>query len=441
MTHFTRLTIVGAVRKAELVIPDDEALGALIPSLMDILGETTGSVARPLTLVRSTGEQLDISLSAAEQQVQDGELLRLVRQDSAPPPPEIADVTDVLADTHADRAGRWSHRSREITGAIAVVVFGAVAAYLSGFAGLVSPALTVGSAIGVLIVTAAVIGRLGYRWVAVALTAGAVGAAVPAVFFAVAGAGLSGSIGAMLCVAGAGAIVWIVIGIGIGIGLADRPARWGSVIGVLLSALPLAMIGSGVGPTETAAVWAVTSVVVCGVLPWVAMSASGLTGLDDQVVSGRLGKRDAVLVTVGGAYQALTWSTFAVAVPLATGAALTIAAVNPWATALGAAVITVTALRTRAFPLTAQVMALWFAALIAAVCGLLLQPAIEPRLALIATLTLATIVAITVAVNPAPHQRAALRRLGNAIETIAVISLFPLLLGAFGIYTDLLGAF
>ena len=171
------------------------------------------------------------------------------------------------------------------------------------------------------------------------------------------------------------------------------------------------------------------------------MSASGLTGLDDQVVSGRLGKRETVLVTVGRAYQGLTWSTFAVAVPIATGAALTIASTNPWAIALGVAVVTVTALRTRAFPLTAQVMVLWFAVLIATSAGLLLQPAIEPRVALVAILALAVLVAIMVAVEPAAHQRAALRRLGNAIETIAVISLFPLLLGAFGIYTDLLGAF
>ncbi len=31
MTTFTRLTVVGSARKAELVVPDDESLAGLIP--------------------------------------------------------------------------------------------------------------------------------------------------------------------------------------------------------------------------------------------------------------------------------------------------------------------------------------------------------------------------------------------------------------------------
>ena len=103
MTAFTRLTVVGTARKAELVVPDDEAIGGLIPRLMELLEEPTGPVARPLALVRSTGEQLDDARSAAEQDLADGEQLRLVRADDAPPPPEVADVTDVVGDTYADR--------------------------------------------------------------------------------------------------------------------------------------------------------------------------------------------------------------------------------------------------------------------------------------------------------------------------------------------------
>ena len=59
-------------------------------------------------LVRSTGEQLDVALTIADQQVSDGELLRLVRSDDAPPTPEVADVTDVLGETLRDRSGLWS---------------------------------------------------------------------------------------------------------------------------------------------------------------------------------------------------------------------------------------------------------------------------------------------------------------------------------------------
>ena len=61
MPEFTRLTIIGTERKAELVVPSDEAIGRLMPRLMELLEEPNGSVARPLTLVRATGEQLDVA--------------------------------------------------------------------------------------------------------------------------------------------------------------------------------------------------------------------------------------------------------------------------------------------------------------------------------------------------------------------------------------------
>jgi hypothetical protein len=64
VSGFTRLTIVGRSRKAEIVVPGDETIAALIPQLMDLLEERTGSVARPLTLVRATGQQLDTALTS-----------------------------------------------------------------------------------------------------------------------------------------------------------------------------------------------------------------------------------------------------------------------------------------------------------------------------------------------------------------------------------------
>ena len=68
MTEFTRLTVIGSARKADLVVPNDEAVAGLMPRLMDLLDEPTGSVVRPLTLVRTTGEQLDVALTIADQQ-------------------------------------------------------------------------------------------------------------------------------------------------------------------------------------------------------------------------------------------------------------------------------------------------------------------------------------------------------------------------------------
>ena len=439
MTEFTRLTIVGAHRKAELVIPDDEAIGGLIPQLMDLLGESTGSVARPLTLVRSTGEQLDISQSAAEQHVSDGELLRLVRQDDAPPPPEVADVTDVLADSHSERRGLWTAASREATGAVALGAFGFAIASLLDRVGLANPGPVVVIALGAMVIAAAVSGRIGFRWGAIALTAFSLGAVVPATGIVLAAIGLSDLPAATLAVAlGAG---WLVVGLGIGVGLNHRSARWGGLVGFALSLVPIVIIATNGTVLGAITITAVVSVVVCGLLPWYAMSASGLTGLDDQVVEGRLKRRDEVIVTVNSAYRTLSWATVATAIPLGVTGALLLASKDPWAVALGVAVVAVTALRTRAFPLAAQGFALWAAAVASVILGVALQPRLD-EVAIVAILgAIALAFVIGVAVKLAAHQRASLRRLGNVIEALAVISLFPLTLGVFGIYADLLAAF
>ena len=49
--------------------------------------------------------------------------------------------------------------------------------------------------------------------------------------------------------------------------------------------------------------------------------------------------------------------------------------------------------------------------------------------------------ALRLGARPAEHQRARLRRIGNLVEAVLVIALIPLVLGVFGVYADLLGAF
>jgi hypothetical protein len=72
MTDFTRVTVVGSLRRAVVVVPNDETIDTLVPQLMDLLGEPAARVARPLTLSRLTGEQLDPERTPAELAVSDG---------------------------------------------------------------------------------------------------------------------------------------------------------------------------------------------------------------------------------------------------------------------------------------------------------------------------------------------------------------------------------
>ncbi|MBN4877272.1 type VII secretion integral membrane protein EccD, partial [Providencia stuartii] len=51
-----------------------------------------------------------------------GEVLRVVRAEDAPPPPEVADVTDVVAESLQRRDDRWGETARRWTAAAAIAI-------------------------------------------------------------------------------------------------------------------------------------------------------------------------------------------------------------------------------------------------------------------------------------------------------------------------------
>jgi hypothetical protein len=335
-----------------------------------------------------------------------------------------------------DRAGLWSTFARELTGAVAIGV-------LSCAAATQLPARPVAFVVAVLglSVAAAILGRAAMRWLCIALTAAALGVAAATVWSLSTELGLAPGLRFAAAVSGFAALGWICLGIGHGQGLRSRPAWLGSLVGVPISALPLIMVALGSAAEQAAAVTAGVAVVVCGVLPRLALAASGLTGLDDQVVEGHPRRRDDVSLTVNEAYRLLSWVTFAIAVPIAVTSAMLLASKDLWTVAVGLAVIIVSALRTRAFPLAVQQIALWFAVLVGLLAGVLGQSRLSEPLVAVILIAIAVLVVIMVLARPAAHQRAFLRRVGNAVEALAVIALIPLLLGMFGIFRDLLRAF
>jgi hypothetical protein len=293
---------------------------------------------------------------------------------------------------------------------------------------------------GVLLAAVA-LGRRRRRWGAVALTAVALGACLPIALHLAGdpfGPDARSSGLALALLVGLG---WVVLGIGWGVGLGHQPARWGGLAGVVLAALPLGLSHLGFSQLGAVAITGAVAVAVCGLLPRYALTASGLTGLDDQVVEGRLRRRDEVVQRVNEAYRSLTWATFAVAVPLAVTAARLLASPNLWAAGLGLVVVVVTALRTRSFPLAAEQVPLWFAVLVGTLAGVVDQPLWNSSEAAWILTALAALVVVLVVMQPAAAARAYWRRTGNLVEAVAMVALVPLLLGLFGVYSDLLGAF
>ena len=439
---FTRMTVVGSTHRCELVVPSDEILGAVLPRMLDLLQETPGPVTRPLRLVLPTGDQLDVDRTPADQRLLDGAVVRLVRAEEVPPPPEVADVTDVLGDEFDARTDLWSARARTATGSVALAAVGAAGAGLL-------PATTAQRllAVGAVLVLAVLTARLtrtperaaAGRAAVGALTGLALGiAGVTALRLALA-PGVTAT-GWVLPVSTAlGLLGWACTGAGIGLGLGSRPALAGSGLGLLAVCVPPA--ASGLGPERAAAVGATAAVVACGLLPRYAAAAAGLTALDAAVLGGRLRRRTDVRRGVDRAYATLTWSVCGVAWTLAATSGVLLGSVDGWAAGLGVAAVAVTALRTRGFPIAAPQMALWAAVLAGLVVGGFGRMGPSPREVGAGIAAVAVAVLVLTLARPPAHTRAALRQLGDGLETVAVVAMAPLLAGLFGVYSDLLGAF
>ncbi|MEZ3162003.1 EsaB/YukD family protein [Microbacterium sp. BWT-B31] len=441
MSIYTRLTVAGASRRAEVVVASAEPLGAAVPRLLDLLGETGGTVARPLTLVGSDGEQVDIARSPQQLDLADGTLLRLVRLDAAPPPPVVIDVTDAAADVHDARTDLWGDRSRTIAGSTGIALAFAAAGLLAPWGDPQAALWALTASLLVLLAVAAGVGLAGLARVSGCLAAAGAGLAAPLAVAAVT-ASAAGPGGALLGAAVLIASASLVVAVGLGLARRRPGAAAGGALGLVLAAILIALLLFDVPPVAAAAIAGTLAAFATGPLPWIALSAAGLTGLDQRVAEGASVTRTLARVSIDDAYAALTWSVAAVSAVLGvTGVALALEH-ELWSGLLALAFALIAALRTRAFPLRAQGWALWAAVAAIALAALIADlSGANGWIGAAAGVASAVLVAIAVLVRPRPHTRARLRGFGNALETVAVVALIPLVLGVFGVYAELLGMF
>lgn len=437
MSQYTRLTVLGSERRLELVSPDDEPVAALIPQVARLLKEPTSAEAHPLAFVRMTGEQLDPGLSLAEQDVLSGEPLRLLRVMDAPPPPEVSDITDVVADERDHNPALFTDRHRRGLSAVLLGALVFIALILFGEA--VSSVLQLSGYCGVAVITA-VLGRFRQRSLALVGCAITLGAVIP-VSIGVADAFLDDIADPLRWVLATLVLGWFGLGLAVGFGLQQRGVAQGAVLGILGALGMLIPLTVGIDLAHTMTIVAISVVLVLGILQWWAMTTSGLTGLDDLVISGKLSDRNRVRDRVEVTYSTLTWSVIALVTILVVCGVQLIQVGSIWTIGVAIAVAIVAILRTRAFPLVPQIVALWLgAASIAAALAVhsLAQSAGWLGIAMVIALILAI---IAVVANPAPQVPARLRRLGNSLETIAIVVLVPLALGVLDIYAPLLETF
>jgi type VII secretion integral membrane protein EccD len=444
-TALSRVTLVGERRRVDLVLPSLEPVGVLLPEIMRLLDDRVGARPELRHLVTADGSALAPDASLESAAVPDGAVLRLVRVEDAPSTPVVHDVSDEVADDLDVRAWRWRPAVRRVVAGLATLCWAVIAGIVARRefdlsavgAGLLVVA-SVGAFAGVLcgrarrqglattlIVTAGALGVLGawtcadaYDWSGALRLAGL---AVPlAVALLLAGWFTSLGRGALI---GAGAVAGCLV-------------LWEAAIALQGGA------GSMAGQARAGALLAVACVVALGVLPRLALMASGLTGLDDRRTGGASVSRYQVATALAATHRGLAIATVVLAASAAAAGIMVLRSISVWTVLLGVVVMVALGLRARAFPLTAEVVVLLVAASVVAVRLVVLWLEHTGAVGPVAVLALLAVVPLVVlSVEPAEHVRVRLRRIGDALESVAVIAMLPLVIGVFGVYGRLLGTF
>lgn len=440
MTSFTRITVVGTSRRATLVVPAEEPLATLIPDIAKLLQEQNTTLGGALTMISLLGDEVDLGSSCDEQQIVDGQVLRLVRVEDAPPPPEVTDVTDAIAETLDHSVARWGAGHREVAGALgvgALVLAGTLAPGLNGplgWEGIV--VFTVAT------IVAAAIGRFT-RFGGIAATAAALGA-VPAAAVGLAAMlpGTTDTIGAT----GASAsllfgFAWLAIGLGFGVGQRSRPPMVGAAAGVALALVALALAAFDLPAAGIAGIIAVLVTAGIGVLPVLALNLSRVATLDDMAIAGEPLERVTVRTRVATAYGMFGWGVYALAIAAAAASVVLLGDHSIWSPIVGSALVLVLLLRTRVVPLATQAWPLWVAGFIGPLLALGSSGPTLGWATAVVTATAVVLVVTLVLARPRAHTRVRLRRLGDALEGLAVLAMVPAVLGIFNVYALVFGAF
>jgi len=449
MAHaYTRVTLVGRQRHLDLLLPSDQPVAALMPQVLDLLGDEPAADVAAKVLVTPDGSELTPTDTLAQAEVLDGTALQLCNASEAPPAPVVYDVTDlVVAETEAVR-GRWTRTWKNATAGVfaaaglwagAELIIAAVAPEAAWW--LLAALAVLAAAAGILLCRRSPSSPAGPAALGAAWLAG-LGSALHAAGF-LGGSGSADYARAGLLLAGATAMTLLALG------AANRRPK-AMYTGALVTALAAAgwsaaviLTGSAV---QAAALAGIASVLLLGLLPGMALAASGLAALDDRrAKGGQVGRPDA-LDAVASAHGGLVAGTAAAAASaaLALWVLGTDTAQQAWSLPLLAVLTLAVFLRARAFPLAPERLALYAATavgLAALAAGSSRWFTDQPWATGVVVLVLAAAVWIALSLDLPDHAQARFRLAAKRLETLAILASVPLAAGMFGIFAQLLESF
>lgn len=447
----TRVTLVGP-RRVDLVLPSHEAIGVLLPEIVRLTGHLPASPVDALLRDRPTpprgrsseaargyllslldGRVLDAADTFASAGVADGALVRVDPVTEAPPAAVVYDLTDEIADDLDRRRGRWGAGPRRWTATAVVVAVAGWATVLA--ASTLAPGALLAAGVAVLLAGAGM-AAAGGRAVGVAVLLGGAAVAGTAVPFLL--TGWPAWWGAWLAI-----VAVAVLALGATNGWARAAAIGGGTVLALLGSW-VALLASGLPVDRTAALLAVVSTMLLGLLPRLAIVASGLTRLDDRQVDDEPVSRVAVAAAVDSAHRGLALAVVSASASAAVAGWLLAQAGTAWTIVLAGLVALAMLLRLRAYPLVAEVVAL-VAGSVAVVVGLVDRWMLaDPSAWWGGLFAYGAVAAMAVAVlvyEPLPHIRARARQVADGVEALAVVALVPVAVGVFGVYSRLLSTF
>ncbi|MFF8264538.1 type VII secretion integral membrane protein EccD [Streptomyces virginiae] len=441
--QLSRVTLIGERRRADMVLPSDTPIGQLLPDILQLLDDRAAS--RPLTrqLIAPDGSALPHDSTLATAGIADGAVLRLVRSHSAPPAPVVHDVTDLVSDDLDLQAWRWRPAARRGSAGVATVAFTVTAALLARHEFALG-ALAGGLAAVTLVLMAAgaLVSRIGQgnRGLATALLLASGGLGVLTAWTAADAHDWPGT-ARLAAVAGALVLTLALLGHFSPLG---RGGLFGAVATAVITALWEAVAAVQDDPARLGAVMALVSVVLLGLLPRLALMASGLTALDDRRSGGASVSRHEVGNALAATHRGLALATIVTAISAAAAGWLLTLAEKPsvWTVALPSLVAVVLLSRARAFPLVAEVVALIAAAALLVVRLVMLWTGHDGGAGPLAVLVVAALLPLlALAVQPPDHVQVRLRRTADLVESVGMVGLFPLAVGVFGVYGQLLNKF
>lgn len=425
-----RLSVVSEDRRLDVAVPSTIPMVEVIPGFARSLGVLDPTLVHAgYALRRADGSTVDASLSATAQGIHDGDLLTLVRGVQLAEPRVYDDVTEAVIDAAAESHRPWTPRDNTRTALAVSLTFLTLCAILLASAGpdFEWGGIIAGSGALLLLVAAAVLGRLGQAESGVAF-------GLAAAAFAGLGAFLSVDSGSRWGwpLAAAGLAVSIVGGAALLLAPAKREINVASIVLGMIIGIPALVAGSA--PSAAVPAFVVTVALagaVGNLLPWLALSSTRIKVISpqtDQEVFADPGPIDAAQVKA----RAIAGARILTALRLAVGIGILVATPLVAGDSLAGAILTVLAFvgmmfqSRQAYARGAVTVLMALGALGLAVTGLTItafQPELRTRLLAVLLASTGVLVVLTLL---SPGARLRLARIADVVEVLALAALLPL---------------